>query len=75
MNALIAVAVSIIQNLFSIVIGPKMTIFILKKLSKRSSNLIDDNAVLLIEGGYENDHEKVKKAIEGLIDEVNKKNL
>jgi hypothetical protein len=75
MNAAMAVIITIIQNIFSIIIGPKMAIFILKKLAKRSDNLVDDNAVLLIEGGYEKDHEKIKKAIEGLIEEVNKKEI
>jgi hypothetical protein len=75
MNAVMSAIVLIIQNIFSMILGPKMAIFILKKLAKRSDNLIDDNAVLLIEGGYEKDHEKVKKAIEGLIEEINKKNI
>jgi hypothetical protein len=75
MNAVMSAIILIIQNIFSMILGPKMAIFILKKLAKRSDNLIDDNAVLLIEGGYEKDHEKVKKAIEGLIEEINKKNI
>lgn len=57
---------TLITNLFRMLIGKNMIIWGLKLAASVSTNKVDDNVVLLVEGALKNDAEKVKRAIEQL---------
>lgn len=62
----------LLTNLLGMFMTKAMIIWGLKFATKQTKTLIDDDMVLLIEGAYENDAEKVRAAIEALAAEIQK---
>lgn len=63
---------TLITNLLRMLIGKNMIIWGLKLAASVSTNKVDDNVVLLVEGALKNNTAKVKLAIEQLASLANK---
>ena len=61
-----------ITNLLGMLMKKTMIVWGLKFATKQTTNKIDDNAVDLIEGLYDNDSDKVTAAIEAITAEFKK---
>lgn len=59
-------------NLFRMFIGKKMIMWALKLYTSTTKNVVDDNIVLLTEGAFDNDIDKVMAAAEALVTEYKK---
>jgi len=53
-------------------IGKKMIMWALKLYTSTTKNVVDDNIVLLTEGAFDNDIDKVMAAAEALVTEYKK---
>lgn len=63
---------TLITNLIGMLMTKAMILWGLKFAAKQTKNKIDDDIVLLVEGAYDNDEEKVRAAIEALAAEIQK---
>ena len=57
---------TMLTNLIGMLVTKHMIVWGLKFAVSQTSNKIDDNAVDIVEGLYENNEEQVKKGVEGL---------
>ncbi len=61
----IAVAL-ILKNLISMIVGPKMIIWLLGVAAEKTSNKIDDHVVKIVKAGYENNTADMQQGIKDL---------
>jgi len=66
------IAAKIIKNLFKALLGKRMLFWGLEFAASKSDNLVDDKMVALGKSAYNNDHEKMIKDAQALIEEVTK---
>lgn len=66
------IAAKMIKNLFKALLGKKMLFWGLEFAASKSDNLVDDKMVALGKSAYNNDHEKMIKDAQALIEEVTK---
>lgn len=66
------IAAKMIKNLFKALLGKKMLFWGLEFAVSKSDNLVDDKMVALGKSAYNNDHEKMIKDAQALIEEVTK---
>lgn len=61
---------NIIRKIISVLVTPEMVFFILKELSKKSDNNIDDSTVMLVKAAYYNEPANVRKAVIQLLHKI-----
>lgn len=61
----------LIKNLLAMFLTRRVAVWALRLAAKQTDNLIDDYAIEFVDAAYENDEERVKAAIEKLLDAYN----
>lgn len=64
------VALKLIKNAIAMALTKKVALWAVKLAVHQTENKIDDNVVDLLEGCYDNDSDKVMKAVEKLVHEL-----
>lgn len=70
MNGIIALLINAIRNIGVTLLSRKIGIWTAKLAAKSTKTMVDDNAVLLLEGGLDNDPEKIEKAAKAILEDL-----
>jgi hypothetical protein len=63
----------ILRNLGTALLTKTFGIWLAKLAAKSTKTMVDDNAVLLLEGGLDSDPAKIEKAAKAILEELSKK--
>lgn len=67
MNAIIAIAVTVLKNIAAMFVGKTMVFWALEVAAGQTDTAVDDNIVGLIKAGYNNDAEGIRKHAEAIL--------
>lgn len=71
-TAILFILKTLVTNVAKMLVSKKMVYWTLETWAKNTDNKIDDNVVLIVEGAYDADTEKLKLGVEGLLAEMKK---
>lgn len=60
----------VVRNLGAALLTKTFGIWLAKLAAKASKTMVDDNAVLLLEGGLNNDPKQIEKAAKAILDDL-----
>lgn len=69
-TGVIAVIVAAIRNIGVTLLSRTIGIWVAKLAAKSTKTMVDDNAVLLLEGGLNNDPQQIERAAKDIIEEI-----
>lgn len=62
----------VVRNLGAALLTKTFGIWLAKLAAKASKTMVDDNAVLLLEGGLNNDPKQIEKAAKAILEDLEK---
>lgn len=63
----------LLRNVGTALLTKTFGVWLAKMAAKSTKTMVDDNAVLLLEGGLNNDPAKIEKAAKAILEELSKK--